>query len=92
MPVTRSQYFSCFASTGDVSLAFGLNASWVRVYLDTSGPLYLNFGSTLGTTQGIPMSSGDSPQTFVDGLMGGMGLKTTNTDASITGRVFALSQ
>jgi hypothetical protein len=79
MSVKRQTYYSCTASTGYGGLDFQFNASFVRVYMESSGPLYLTFGNTCGTTGGYAMASCDSPQTFTDGITSVLGFASTTT-------------
>jgi hypothetical protein len=86
--IKRQQYYTCTQSSGDGAVTFGFAANWVRVYLGDTGPLYINFAATSGSTGGYAMTSGDSPQTFTDGWMSAMGFATTTT--AINFRVYAM--
>ena len=88
----RRQYLSpSIATRSGIGVAFGFDATYIRIYQDNPGPTYLRFDSTgLGTTDGFPMSSGDSPFTLDQGFpIKGMSLGTTTTSGTL--RILALS-
>jgi hypothetical protein len=90
MAVGRDQYSRQVQSSGATPVSFGFVARQYRIYLDTSGPVYVRLGTTGGGSTGdFPMSSGDSPLIFDDGYpIAGLGLASTTT--AMTARVLAL--
>jgi len=87
----RRQYLSPqIATSSGFGVAFGFDATYLRIYQDNPGPTYLRFDTTgAGTTVGFAMTSGDSPFTLDQGYpLQGFSLGTTTTSGLL--RVLAL--
>lgn len=80
-----NQFGQSIASSGLVTLAFGFNASALKIANDGAGPMYMRFDNVAASTGAggnqFVLSTGDGLQTFHDfgtGI-GGLSYATTST-------------
>jgi len=87
---TVRSYYTCVASSGNGVIEFPFDAAEVRLYAESSGPLWVDFASTAAgaNSNSFRMSSDDSPLSVNVARVDTLAYGTTTT--AIQFRVWAM--